>query len=331
MYIVRHSERLDTVNKQMFKKTNRYIENKYDPPLTVNGKKIAYDKFEQILKEKTLKIEYIYSSPFTRCIQTSLNFQKRIMDKYNILIKIRIEYGLSMIADERFTQSKSTLLLDYKLNNNYIYYKYNGNLFDLKYKSILNYTYINNETTYAHSLLNRRYTISKLISLFDKNYTNIVCTHSEILNDFYALNNTDYINKNIEFGDFNWCSYIKINLSNNKLSIDKINTVLPIKNINIFELISLYYSNENFDYSFNFDISINIKNHILTCYKSHIPKYKRFIFNKSTRVNLITDKTTNYISILDTFNNKESDLFIDMNNRDIFNDYIQLLEFVFNH
>ena len=43
----------------------------------------------------TLCIDYIYSSPFSRCIETALQFKKYILKKYKTDVKIRIDYGLS--------------------------------------------------------------------------------------------------------------------------------------------------------------------------------------------------------------------------------------------
>jgi hypothetical protein len=105
-------------------------------------------------------------------------------------------------------------------------------------------------------------------------------------------------------------------------------------NTNIFELVDLqYFENNELDYLFHPDIPIPIINYIFEHYGSHVPRYNRFILNEASYTNLITDKKTDYISIIDASNEKESTLYINNHTYEllnVFNDYIQLLEYICN-
>jgi hypothetical protein len=65
VYIVRHGERLDNVD-ETFLQTS---ETPWNPPLTENGKQQAV-KTGKFLKDKN--ISTIYTSPFLRCVQTTI-------------------------------------------------------------------------------------------------------------------------------------------------------------------------------------------------------------------------------------------------------------------
>jgi broad specificity phosphatase PhoE len=80
MITIRHSERLDFVDMDNWKKNVKYKTNKHDTPLSQNGKNIAFEKIKDLIKkyEDCEIFDYIYSSPYDRCIQTSLEFQNYI-------------------------------------------------------------------------------------------------------------------------------------------------------------------------------------------------------------------------------------------------------------
>ena len=94
MYFVRHSERFDKVKPDAWKASKRYKDNPQDTPISENGHKIAEKTMQDILRKDSREIGEIYSSPAERCIQTALEFQKQIKEKYSILIPIKIENGL---------------------------------------------------------------------------------------------------------------------------------------------------------------------------------------------------------------------------------------------
>jgi len=76
--IIRHSERLDSTNEKKWKKSVRFKENPEDTPITKNGKKIAKEAINNIFNSDFDNIEYLYSSPLSRCIETSLIIKKEI-------------------------------------------------------------------------------------------------------------------------------------------------------------------------------------------------------------------------------------------------------------
>lgn len=82
--LVRHGDRLDTMNYEEWQNNPRYKENGHDTPLSELG-------FAEILKLNghIPAVDYIYSSPMTRCVQTALQLQS-FLD-----VPIRIEYGLT--------------------------------------------------------------------------------------------------------------------------------------------------------------------------------------------------------------------------------------------
>ena len=94
MYLIRHSERLDFVIPEEWEKNPRYKEHNIDPPITVNGGIIATNKIKIIIDNDFRLVQFIYSSPADRCLQTSRIFQNYILTTYKKLIPIRIENGL---------------------------------------------------------------------------------------------------------------------------------------------------------------------------------------------------------------------------------------------
>lgn len=82
VYIARHGERLDFVDRIW----HETAANPYDPPLTANGKQQAT---ELGLKLASLNISSVYSSPFTRCVNTASNAAAQISPG----LKVQIEPG----------------------------------------------------------------------------------------------------------------------------------------------------------------------------------------------------------------------------------------------
>jgi broad specificity phosphatase PhoE len=65
LYLVRHGERLDAVNRNWFCKDDK---NKYDPPLSEKGQWQAQRLGERLRQEP---IDYIFVSPYLRAMQTA--------------------------------------------------------------------------------------------------------------------------------------------------------------------------------------------------------------------------------------------------------------------
>jgi hypothetical protein len=97
---IRHGERpaftKDINEINMWENSERYQENSLDEPLTRLGKKESYltgVRLCDILDFETNDV-CIYSSPMTRCIQTSIAIIEAIKRTTGKKLKLRIEYGL---------------------------------------------------------------------------------------------------------------------------------------------------------------------------------------------------------------------------------------------
>lgn len=93
LVLLRHSERLDRTDEGTWRRSRRYKENSRDTPITRNGLKIAAAASRAIIKEFK-KIDYLYCSPLTRCVQTCKVVQQEIRRLTGHLLPIRIDYGL---------------------------------------------------------------------------------------------------------------------------------------------------------------------------------------------------------------------------------------------
>ena len=105
--LARHQERLDVPNPSRYPKkeyTNlqyqwfsspRYLQNPLDTPLTPFGEKKARKMATHIIPYLQKQPCVIFSSPFTRCIQTAGTIQQTIFQKTGTLIPIHIEYGFT--------------------------------------------------------------------------------------------------------------------------------------------------------------------------------------------------------------------------------------------
>ncbi len=97
---IRHGHRISySDNKQErenYKKTTRHKENPFDEPLTEKGRKEIKQTVIKLLDKIDInKYNYIYSSPMSRCLDTSQIIFDEIYKKTGKKLKIRIEYGLA--------------------------------------------------------------------------------------------------------------------------------------------------------------------------------------------------------------------------------------------
>ena len=58
--LIRHSERLDMKNNKKWIKSKRFKENKYDTPITPNGKKLAKKAYNKLFDSGYKNVDYIY-------------------------------------------------------------------------------------------------------------------------------------------------------------------------------------------------------------------------------------------------------------------------------
>lgn len=232
IHFIRHSEKLDFVDKNAWEKSERFKENPYDEPLSPNGIKMAQTYLRNVFVTPK-KFSFIYSSPLTRCVETSLCFQKYILKKFNTLVPIRIEYGLSEIGHNmtnmnffRYKNDKIFLInkqlpIDKQLNQKSIYYKYGKKNFDMTYDSIISKETINTNKLEIQQFNTCLKLFKKLIKILNNDTTTILCTSGRVM-----LLLMSFIKKKLDFdllrNYFGWCVDISVNIKNNRFVTKKI-------------------------------------------------------------------------------------------------------------
>jgi len=246
IYLLRHAERIDQSKnlkeKESWNNSKRYKNNLYDMPLSLNGITQAYLNIKKILKDynSNSKFDFIYSSPMTRCIQTSLQFQKYIFENFKQFVLIRIEYGLAIhlfkeneifllgsnikLVNNKFIVTKIFEFVDKYLDKNKIYKRYGEKRFDINYKSIYSREEINNEQTYTDSICSRINTINKLILLIDKTKLTIICAHCETCHLIFNFINKKWISSRKSI-TYTHVGGLKLDVKFNKLVF--IDTITP--------------------------------------------------------------------------------------------------------
>lgn len=211
IYLLRHAERIDQSKdqkeKNFWSNSTRCKTNLYDIPLSNFGITQAYNGLKKIIKNNlNYEFDFIYCSPFTRCIQSALQFQKYILDKFNKVVQVRVEYGLSLhffkeneifwmgknikLVNDKFIVSKIFEFVDKYLDKDKIFKRYGIKRFDINYKSIFSREQINNEQTYTESIASRIKTIKRISKNADKSKITIICAHCESCHLLY-----NYINR----------------------------------------------------------------------------------------------------------------------------------------
>lgn len=242
IYFIRHSARLDYEDMKKWEKMERFKENESDPPLSKDGEKIALQQIEKIMNDKydtDEDIDFIYSSPFARCIETAIIFRKYILKKYKINVKIRIDYGLSpqfpgdfiywfgsdnsniIIKNGKFIQKTTPKFLDNDMMQKEIYKKYNSNNFDIKYESKTLFDNINKIVSYQDSVNDRLESINKIANILSG--FSIVCTHGEVIMLIKNFLEKEWQpdRKNL-FGGRNYCGGIECKKTKTKLLLNEI-------------------------------------------------------------------------------------------------------------
>lgn len=236
IYLLRHGERSDQSKdnneKDTWVNSHRYKTNLYDIPLSLNGIKIAYSHLKTILISYKGNFDFIYCSPMTRCVQTALQFQLYIKNKYNQISLIRIEYGLSIhmfkekesyfmesnvkLVEDKFTVIKMFEFVDKYLDKNKIYKRYGSKFFDTNYNSVMTREQVNLEQNYTESINSRINTLKQLGKLIDKSKITLICVHCETC--YIILN---YLNKKwispLNAPTYGFIGGLKIGVKSNKL------------------------------------------------------------------------------------------------------------------
>jgi hypothetical protein len=181
-YIIRHSERLDYYDQNLWIKTDRYKSNPKDPPITKRGIKIASDATIKILEDiqNISEYKYIYCSPFSRCIDTAIVIATTIEILTSHKIIIRIEYSLRELYPLPLQS-----VMDEELKNDAIFIKYSKHLdiFDLLYKSLIGFNTMKDTTLNPLTEIYRPLDTIEKINLTDKK--SIICTHGLNLASMY--------------------------------------------------------------------------------------------------------------------------------------------------
>jgi broad specificity phosphatase PhoE len=226
--LIRHSERLDNTNYKKWIKSKRFKENKYDTPITINGKKLAKKAYNKLFDSGYQNVDYIYCSPLTRCIQTCLEIKKEIKKKLKKDIKIRIEYGLVennfdnplILKKNKFIVDKKSKkrYLDNKLNLNELVKKYGSDI-DENYKSITNFIDIGFDLTEANFMNRSAKVFEDIRKQVDKNDDILIVTHGGIIFGVYSYITKKYdISKQSEVvGEY--CSILVTDYKKKKLEI----------------------------------------------------------------------------------------------------------------
>lgn len=205
---IRHSERLDRTDTKKWKRSQRYKENKYDTPITKNGLKIARKAYNKLYDSGYKKVDYIYCSPLTRCIQTCLVIKKEIKKKLKKDIKIRIEYGLVEVnyskplifKNGKFTTcTRTKKYMDKKLSMENIIKNY-GEHIDTNYNSMTKMKDVSFDKSEMEFLNRCIKTYNGIKKQVKKKDNVIVVAHGGVIFSLYS-----FFNKKI-----NWDNYDEI-------------------------------------------------------------------------------------------------------------------------
>ena len=177
-YIVRHSERIDYANERFWKQCARHRENSKDPPITRRGIKLASDATKKIVEDMRDMSKYscIYTSPFSRCIDTSIVMATAI----NIIrerkklapLQVRIDYGLRELNP---IPLQTLMDNDMTIGSIVMRYRNHVNLFDTFYESTNSF-----EDMRVSSLnpLNEIYRpLDAMEKIVSEDKYSIICTH----------------------------------------------------------------------------------------------------------------------------------------------------------
>lgn len=237
IYLLRHAERMDqskdAKEKEAWAKSLRYKNNLYDIPLSLYGIAQAYNSIGKILKNFKGDFDHIYCSPMTRCVQSALQFQKYILDKFGKMILVRIEYGLAVhlfkeyetfwlgsnikLQGDKFIVTKMFEFVDKYLDRNKIYKRYGVKRFDTEYQGIMTREQINSEQTYTDALESRIFTIKQITAMADKSKLTIICAHCETCHVVLNWINRKWTNTK-DAPKYNYVGGLKLGIKGAKLS-----------------------------------------------------------------------------------------------------------------
>ena len=159
----------------------------YDPPLTLNGKEHSYNTGKTISTICGKPIHYIYSSPFTRCLETSIQVCNAIEQIQGMECLIRIEYSLTECLgpwhDYQKYFNRDSIIIDDVMDVSFINKRY-PNRIDLSYKSITKRQDIRNYETPETAFIRNAIFYREVIKNHPSNLDIILITHSSAFMSF---------------------------------------------------------------------------------------------------------------------------------------------------
>ncbi len=189
-YIIRHSERLDYYDEKSWSRTERYKSNPKDPPITRRGIRIASDASLKILEniDNIRDYTYIYTSPFSRCVDTSIVIATTIMLRTNNQLKIRVEYGLRELYPVPLQSVMDELL---KIDAIFIKYSEHMEIFDPLYIPMS--TFEETKDTGLNPLNEFYRPLDTIDTIHINNKNSIICTHGLNIASMHIKFSTDRI------------------------------------------------------------------------------------------------------------------------------------------
>lgn len=254
IYLLRHAERMDQsknqTEKDIWVKSSRYKTNPYDSPLSLDGITHIFTNIDKILKnykkDNQFSIDYIYCSPLTRCVQTALQVQRYIFEKFKQFILIRIEYGLSVhlfkeneifcsvttsasglkLVKNKFILTKKFNFIDDYLNKDKIFKRHNSKRFDVQYKSIYSQEQINDEKTYLESINTRIDTLDKIAKLNNASNLTIIIAHCETCHLAYNFTHSKWFSpKEKTIPKYGYLKGIKLGVSKSTFKLSYLDVI----------------------------------------------------------------------------------------------------------
>lgn len=193
MAIIRHGERMDAtigynkwfeLNSGPDKQPTRSF---YDPPLTLKGRQNSYKTGLFIGETFQLPIQYIYTSPFTRCIESALQISNAIQQLQDIPCLLRIEYGLAenlgtWHAYQKY-YTKDSIIIDDIMSLEFILRRY-PNRIDSGYHSVISRESVRNYEEPENAFIRNSLFYKNVIANHAKDQDIIIVTHASAFMSF---------------------------------------------------------------------------------------------------------------------------------------------------
>lgn len=193
MFIMRHGERMDaTIGyhnwfNMHFKQNSEVSRIFYDTPLTLNGKKHAYNTGKTIAEICQNPVCFIYSSPFTRCIETSIQVCNAIEQIQGSKCLIRVEYAIAECLgpwhDYQKYFDKDSIILDDVMDVLFIKKRYPGRI-DTDYKPVIKRQSIHNFEAAEEGFVRNARFYKQVVKKHPNDQDIIIITHSSAFMSF---------------------------------------------------------------------------------------------------------------------------------------------------